>query len=358
MSLPFTEEQESLKDTLRQFLSENCSSEYLRKRYSAKEISDPIFWDKINKLGIISSFASEKFGGVGLGFRELGILAFESGRAVVTEPLYSNTFLGPYFLTQMLDDRALSTIDDKIIADVIAAKRKVVYAPIAIQNDIIIDGSDQVSGECLFVEWCDADSILLLELADSLCLVDIKSNLSKCKLESCTLVDGTTKASSLKLDRAKFIKLPLSELSPLQFSPPKNFACLYQILKSLEIAGACDKAIAMTVEHVKNRKQFDLPIGSFQAVQHKLADAYLFTNAMRALSHFAAWAVECSEQQVPLAGSSAINFATERGPIVIESCIQLHGGTGFTWEYDLHLYLRRVKSIQSVFGGNSPVLAL
>jgi alkylation response protein AidB-like acyl-CoA dehydrogenase len=105
----------------------------------------------------------------------------------------------------------------------------------------------------------------------------------------------------------------------------------------------------MTAEYLKTRKQFGVAIGSFQAVQQKIADAYLSSEAASALAAFAAWAVDSSRNQVQFSARAALHFALENLPQVVESAVQLHGGIGFTWEYDLHLFLRRVKMFEALY---------
>ena len=107
--------------------------------------------------------------------------------------------------------------------------------------------------------------------------------------------------------------------------------------------------VEATVEFVKTRKQFGVAIGGFQAVQHKLANMHLKTEAMRAMAHFASWSAEESKDQLTLASASALAFACEHAGTIVEDAIQLHGGIGFTWEFDLHLFLRRAKMLEILF---------
>jgi alkylation response protein AidB-like acyl-CoA dehydrogenase len=123
----------------------------------------------------------------------------------------------------------------------------------------------------------------------------------------------------------------------------------FEVLKACEVAGITQRVLEMTIEYVTTREQFGVPVGSFQAIQHKLADAYAKSECLDALSRFAAWSVTCSPDQRPLTARAAIAQACEVGPAVCEACLQAHGGIGFTWEYDLHLFLRRTKTTQAAF---------
>jgi alkylation response protein AidB-like acyl-CoA dehydrogenase len=125
------------------------------------------------------------------------------------------------------------------------------------------------------------------------------------------------------------------------------FDALCEATKACELAGVSERAIEMTVQHVKTREQFGVPVGGFQAIQQQLADAFAKSQALGALARFAAWAATKSPEQRLLTARSAAVYAAEVAPAVCETAIQCHGGIGFTWEYDLHLYLRRAKLIQT-----------
>jgi alkylation response protein AidB-like acyl-CoA dehydrogenase len=117
------------------------------------------------------------------------------------------------------------------------------------------------------------------------------------------------------------------------------------------------RVVEMTADYLKTREQFGVPVGAFQAVQQRIADAYAASESLGALCRFAAWSVVSSPEQRPLTARAAIAHAAEVGPTVCEAAIQVHGGIGFTWEYDLHLFLRRAKAIQAAFPMNAERVA-
>ena len=120
-----------------------------------------------------------------------------------------------------------------------------------------------------------------------------------------------------------------------------------------ELSGITSAVLAETVEYVKTRTQFGVPIGSFQAVQHTLASAQVMLEGMESLSEFACWALDSDPAQAPLVCPSSIQFSTKASVETIEKCLQMHGGIGFTWEHDLHLFLRRAKFIEGASGDMS-----
>ncbi|MDZ4786896.1 MAG: acyl-CoA dehydrogenase family protein [bacterium] len=338
MSIPFTAEQAELQDTLRKFFEESVPSSYLRKRYGDSSVSDPKLWGSLIELGLLLSFAKEEHGGVAMGFRELGILAFEAGRSLLPEPILDTAFFGSFSCSKLLDETEILKLPDGFLDSVTKGSRKVSFAPSEV-------ASNSANIEIKFALNCEFDSWFFIKDAskkDSLLLFD----LSKCqkKITNIDLVDQTTKCSNITIEKTVAHTLSIPSW--------QNFWAMYLTLRAQEIAGVCEKALLMTVDHVKTRKQFDTPIGSFQAVQHKLSDMYLSLSAMKALANFASWAGDNSKESISLSGLSAAHFALERAPSIIESAIQLHGGTGFTWEYDLHLYLRRIKMWDALLGSN------
>jgi len=120
-----------------------------------------------------------------------------------------------------------------------------------------------------------------------------------------------------------------------------------------ELSGVTASVLTETVEYVKTRTQFGVPIGSFQAVQHTLASAQVMLEGMESLSEFACWALDSDPAQAPLVCPSSIQFATKAAVETIEKCLQMHGGIGFTWEHDLHIYLRRAKFLEGSSGDMS-----
>lgn len=323
MSVPFTADQKELADTLRKFFAEKLTSEYLRKR--TNDSSDPALIAELQEMGLLTSFAPESKGGAGFGFRELGLLASEAGRALMPEPLIEWAFAN-YLGGRHVGDKQAA------FAGMLSGEERVTFLPKALISTQKTTSTISFEAKFLLGAGCSASA--LLEDGRRLLLVPLKES----KKMRVSLVDSTMNASTCSVQG----------IAALQLADKSSAEIPYGILKVLEIVGATERAVEMTVEHVKTRKQFDAPIGSFQAVQQKLADAFVSLSAMKSLANFAAWAVEASPEQLTLAGRAAAIFASDKAPKIIETCIQLHGGTGFTWEYDLHLYLRRVKLVSTL----------
>ena len=122
------------------------------------------------------------------------------------------------------------------------------------------------------------------------------------------------------------------------------------VAASAELVGAAQRVMEMAVEYARDRKQFDRPIGAYQAVAHRCADMLRETESARSATLWAAWAAEAEPETLPLASSMAKSLASDAGWNVTSSALQVHGGIAFTWEHDLHFFLKRAKVDGSLFG--------
>lgn len=317
-----TEEQKELQDTVKAFFREKITSAYLRKRCEESAGSDSALWTEITNLGLFDFFTQGTDSG---SMVELGLIAFESGFRLLPEFLIEHLFAGPYFLAHLSKEER-QKISDKFGADVPpeieAGRKRVVYA----------------SFEEFLPAFQNVDFILLPEGRDKL------------KLFKVTGKGGS--AERAMLDRTLKYGTGIKPVGP-SLSLRSRAAAVVQAefaaLSAAMLAGAAARALEMSAEHASTRRQFEQPISSFQAIRHHLADMLIKVEALTALSSFACFAAAASEDQTYLAAHSALRYALEAAPQVAEQAIQVHGGIGFTWEYDLHLYLRRIKSSEALF---------
>ncbi len=322
---PNSEEQD-MRELLARFFSEQITSEYLRKRVEQSKASDPELDAKLSELGLFDLVAAEGKGD----FAQLAVIAFESARVLCPENIIDNLYFGPYFAS-----RFSKSLPSALIAGMASGEKRVAGA--ILETDSTSSKKQGLSGTLRLVPGVEcAQLLLLLEPSGAGYLAQAPFALNP---EEC--LDRTIKRSAVQLDG-----LSLTKLSGLENAAQGLF-----ILRALELSGVAQRAVNMTVEYVKLRKQFDRPVGSFQAVQHRLSDMYLKSEAMRSLAFFAAWAFTHSPEQIKLAAQSALSIALANASVVVEGAIQLHGGIGFTWEYDLQFYLRRAKSIEALYAG-------
>jgi len=332
MSYLLTSEQKELKDSMRTFLTEQLTSTYLRSRIAEKRASDPELWGKLLEFGFFPYFAGVDPEATGQ-FRELAILAHEAGRALLTENLIDNLFAGPYALRGQGEDELLH------------GTKRIAFVFDPTDLNIIHHGAKfLLSGVVRLAPGADADALLFC-VGSKLFLGKPSENQDLIKLELEDALDNSIKYCKLTLK-----DFPCQALTAIN---GEKLRAAYLTLKACELNGVAERVVEMTVEYVKTRKQFELPVGTFQAVQHRLADMHLKTEALKALCNFAAWSADNSPDQFTLASHAAIGFAQSHVAWIVESALQLHGGIGFTFEYDLHLYLRRAKTIESCLNLNT-----
>ena len=330
MSLRLSEEQEELRSTLRKFVAAEVSSEYLRSRMQSTEENDSLLWKKLHEMGLCQSFASEEHDGLGLGMIELGLVSYESGFGLLPVHLALNALCGPYALSQLLAKKNASEWGSSFDQSKVMSGETLLSGLVVPTGAITIQ-KNKASGGCSLVP-AGAELVMIEERGSG----------------RCCIVPMTDKNSTIQaaLDPTlPWRELQLNKTEALPVVLERSLAEYIAVLDAAHLAGIAERMVQMTVDYVKERRQFGVPVGGFQAVQHQMADMHLRAESMRTLSHFAAWAADHSREQFGLAASSAIQYSCRHAGEVVEAAIQLHGGIGFTWEHDLHLYLRRVRTL-------------
>lgn len=354
MSIQPTEEQKELERSLRDFFTSKTPSEYLRGRIDDPAASDKALWDELVGLGLISYFASSDAENRA-GAQELGIIARESGRALLGEPLIESIVGGPFLYFQILDGATRAQVDEHIgvsFRDGTQSAEKLALAvPYSFSSALELEVRNKgetirLTGKVPFVVSAPMAHYLLigvvLDGSADLCLVDLKTGKEQ---------RSTSKAvSALDLTR-KYYEVELLNVSALRLGAQalQGMRDVVQTATAEELAGLASSCVDRSVEYVKTRKQFGVAVGSFQAVQHRVADMYAQAESMRSLARFASWSLQHSAEQAALASGAAMRYARDHASSIVEGAIQMHGGVGFTWEFELHLYLRRAKMIETLF---------
>lgn len=344
-----TTDQNEFQDLLKRVFSERISSAYLRERVNIELRDDPALEKAIRELGVWDAFSGEQ---PACGVVELALLAEECGRALVPDALVERV-IAESLLESLLkpQERAawanlLPTGTRSLIAFNGCCELSVAASstPAAGQGPYpatlsgIVLWAVGCSDATAFVGFADVAGSRLVVLAK----LDHATSNQQTKTELLPSLDQTT-----PLTKVSFTDAPCTVLTP---ESTEAIEVALEIVKASEASGICQRVISMTTEYVKTREQFGAPVGSFQAIQQKLAQAYAESEALNSLCRFAAWSFSASPEQRRLTSRAAVLKAADIGPLVCETAIQCHGGIGFTWEYDLHLFLRRAKVSQAAFG--------
>ncbi len=341
-------EQIEFRDLVRRVLSERVTSEYRRKRIASGSRSDPTLRDALRDLGLYQAFAGTE---APCSIIELALFAEECGRELVPDSCVEHVFVNS-LLESLLDPLDRSNCFELVSA----AEGRCALAYPSCCDFSIDQGGESVSGRATWAVCGDQASVLLGFAKTDSGLRSFLAKLSDSRAEcsnASSCVSVSKQVSSLDL------MTPLTEIcltkapcTVIGLQSVETLVMAIEVIKASEVSGLCRRVIEITTEYVKTRSQFGAPIGSFQAIQQKLGQIYAESEALASLCRFAAWAFNNSPEQRRLTSRAAVLKAAELGVKVCETAIQCHGGIGFTWEYDLHLFLRRAQTVNSAFGLN------
>jgi alkylation response protein AidB-like acyl-CoA dehydrogenase len=216
-------------------------------------------------------------------------------------------------------------------------------------------GGFEIDGAKLFVaDARSADLILVVaRIDDGMGCFLLDRDTSGMRIEPLATVDGTRRFDAVVLDGVVAPPESLLGGGAHESSLVGEIVDYARVALAAEMCGIASRALSMSVEYAGVREQFGRPIGSFQAVQHKCADMKVAVENARSLVYYAAWAADESSADRRLAAAMAKSYASEACPRVVADAVQVHGGIGFTWEHDLHLYLKRVQSDRAICGNET-----
>lgn len=343
MQFGLNESQEILKKSARKFFTGECPIAEVRRLMEADTAFDAHLWAKLAEQGYTGIIFPEEFGGVGLGIVELILLMEEAGRALLPGPFFSTVALAGMVLHAVASaeqkGKYLAAIcRGEARATVALLEAAVSWDPADVQMTAV---NGRLQGEKLFVPDAAVADWIIVIARNGVFLVDAKAR--GIRIVPMLGMDLTRKLSSVQFDNTPAEKL--GETSGLSKALDVATVAL-----AAEMVGGMQRTLDITVEYAKTRKQFGKPIGMFQAVQHQCADMYLETESSRSAVYYAAWALEENAPDAAAAASIAKIYASDASRTVGNRGIQVHGGMGFTWENDVHLYYRRAKASESAFG--------
>jgi alkylation response protein AidB-like acyl-CoA dehydrogenase len=343
MQFGLSESQQILKDTARKFFSGECAIAEVRRLMESDTAYDADLWLKLAGQGFTGIIVPEAYGGMGLGKVELILLMEEAGYALLPGPFFSTVALAGAVL-----DAVASPEQKKKYLSRIAhgdARSTVAMLESGASWDpadlAMAAAGDKLTGKKLFVTDAATADFIIVAARNAVFAVDAKA--SGLRIEPMKGMDLTRKIYSVEFSNTPAEKLGSND------GLGKAFAVATTALAA-EMVGGMQRSLETTVAYAKTRKQFGKPIGIYQAVQHQCADMYLETESSRSAAYYAAWALEENTSDAPLAVSIAKMYASDAARHVGNHGIQVHGGMGFTWENDLHLYYRRAKASETMLG--------
>jgi alkylation response protein AidB-like acyl-CoA dehydrogenase len=317
MNFDFSDDQQAIKRTAKDLLAARFSAERVRELAEAEEY-DQDAWKEICELGWPGIFVPDDVGGQGLGTVELIILMEELGYALAPLPFLSNAAAGLVLQHAGSDEqreRWLPGIASGEVSGTVGVLR---------------------NGEAPLVpDAHTADVIVLVENGDSGSVVEA----SAAEVEQLDTIDATRRFARVRADGGE----------PLGGAPGDAMDRVAAAVAA-ELVGVAQRTMEMAVDYARERKQFGRPIGSYQAVSHQCAEMLLQTEGARSTTYWAGWCADAEPETLPLAASMAKAYASDAGWNVTASALQVHGGIGFTWEHDLHFFLKRAKADGQLYG--------
>ncbi|MFI6623336.1 acyl-CoA dehydrogenase family protein [Streptomyces sp. NPDC050528] len=356
MDFAFSDEQDELRRTVRAFLADTSPETETRRLMETPEGFDRALWRRMGtELGLQGLAVPEEYGGAGCGPVEVGAVMEELGRALVCTPFLASAVLATTTLLRSDDEDARKRLlpglaSGELVGTLALTEDSACWDATGIQlNARAADGCWLLSGHKMFVlDGATADVVLTVARTDDgigVFWVDgDAAGLTRVLLPT---MDPTRRQARLDYD-----DVPATRLR----THGDGWDLVSQVLDRAAVAlaaeqvGVASRALGMAVEYAKVRHQFGRPIGSFQAVKHLLADVLLEVESARAAAHFALLAAEGEDPELPAVASLAKAFCSDACLQATEQNIQVHGGIGFTWEHPAHLYLKRAKTSQLLFG--------
>jgi alkylation response protein AidB-like acyl-CoA dehydrogenase len=308
MRFAFTEDQLAFRDAVRALLEKECPASVVRDAWTNQTGRSVSAWEQLAAMGVLGVLAPEADGGLGLTELDLVLLLEESGRAGLPEPLVEHAAVG----VPLLDDASRAAAGEVTITAVFADET--------------------------VVPWGESADLLLLHRHGRLYLAE-RGAVTLAPIES---VDGARRLTEVEWDPATATALG-ADVAPGTFDRGA-------LGTAAQLCGLAARMIDMTVEYAKERTQFGSPIGSFQAVKHQLADARLALEFAQPLVYRAAWSIATSDAEQGVHVSMAKAKASSAALLAGRAGLQCHGAMGYSYEYDLHLFMKRAWVLAAAWG--------
>jgi alkylation response protein AidB-like acyl-CoA dehydrogenase len=351
MNFGLTETQQTLKNTVRKFLGAECPPAEVRKQMETETAFDAALWRKIAEQGWTGIIFPEEYGGFGMGMLEMAVTLEEMGRALLPGPFSSTVLLAGSLLNAAGNENQ----KQKYLG---AISRGEARATVALLEDSASWNPDAVqmkasgltlNGRKLFVpDAAVADFIIVVARLDrELALFVVPRDAPGLRIAHLPAMDATRKLYEVTFDSVSGELLAQGGEARKALDHALDVATVGLVA---EMTGGMQRLLEITVEYAKTRKQFGRAIGEFQAVQHQCADMLVYTESSRSAAYYAAYAIQEGIPEAILAVSVAKTYASDAYREVGNRAIQVHGGMGFTWENDAHLFYRRAKASEVAFG--------
>ena len=353
MKFDFDEDQQFIRNDARRFLADRCLMEDVRQHLTGDPLVISPLWREICELGWPGAAIPEAYGGLGMGYLELCVLAEELGRVVAPVPFSSSIYLAAEAILQYgSEEQKQQYLPGLVSGEIVGtlAWSDAGEKAVAFEDGSISGVKRPVAGGTLAdiavvsaLTSEDKHVLVLVELAETAAAND--KHVQRQTLES---ADPSVRNAQITFDDCPAQLLGNGGDSAGTLPQLLDRAA---VLLAFEQIGGADRCLELAVDYVKERKTFGRAVGSYQAVKHKLAKMYAQNELARSNAYYGAWALASESDELPIAASAARISATECFEFAAREGLHLHGGMGYTWEVDCHLYLKRSRDLALRLGG-------
>src|ERR1700753_1141985 len=353
MYFDLTDEQEAIRSTAHDFLASRFKSDRMREIAGSDDGTDEAGWKEMAELGWAGLALPEEWGGQGLGVVDLAVLFEEMGYALAPSPLFSNTVVG-LALAQGASDEQKERWLRPLAEGTARGTQAMVDAgstgtpgayPMEAEADgegIVLNGKKELvadaAGAAFFLVATRPRAAPPHTGPADAAGVSVTPEIS---------IDTTRRLSTVNFEG---VKVAADQTLPGHGAERERVYLIGAVALAAESTGVAQRASDMAVAYAKDREQSGRPIGAYQAVSHRCAQMLLETENSRSAVYGAAWAADADPDALPLSASMAKAYASDAGWRVPDASIQVHGGIGFTWEHDLHFFLKRGRANASMYG--------
>ena len=354
MNLDFSDEQKELQAQVRRFLAGNCTREAVRAILEGPEPYDKALYKGLAELGVLGAAIPEAYGGVGLSTLELCLMAEELGRVIAPVPVASSIYLCAEFLLLAGSEAQKQAWLPKLAAGE------------AVGTFALAEGAGRVRRESIRARFENGRLSGVKTAAPDGDVADVAVVLARgAGGPQLVLVDltgpGVSRQTQASIDPTRsYAKLSFENAAAEPLGAAGDGWALAErvmdraaILMAFEQVGGADRALEMARDYALERMAFGRQIGSFQAIKHMLADMYVSATLARSNCYYAAWALSTEAAELPVSAATARVSATQAFQHCAKNNIQAHGGMGFTWAFDCHLYYRRANALALALGSLS-----
>ncbi|HEV3188144.1 MAG TPA: acyl-CoA dehydrogenase family protein [Acidimicrobiales bacterium] len=356
MEITFSEEREELRRSVRRFMEDKSPTSEVRRLMETDDGYNSDVWRQMaNELGLQGLVIPERFGGSGYGYEELAIVFEEMGRSLLCAPFFSTVALATSALLASNDEGAMDKFLPGIASGTSIATlafsepsgawdvEKVTTHATKSADGFLLNGT-----KSFVIDGVVADLLLVTAVSEiGLSLFAASSSAPGVTVTPLTTMDLTRKQSLIE-----FNDVP-GELVGVEGGASNVVAKALQLASTAlaaEQVGGAERVLELSVEYAKVRIQYGRPIGSYQAIKHKCSDMLVLVETAKSASLYATWAAATDSDELPVASSLAKAYCSEAYLKCAADNIQIHGGIGFTWEHDAHLFFKRAKSTEILLG--------